>query len=116
MDRSSTSRPEYPAAVQPAGTPQFHLLLSAASGKRGEFAAAAATRRTLHGISVLRQPAHGRPTPCQPQTHAAAHAHRRHRSVVSEAEPQPSGAGHQIYPNLLRGVVIERPDHVWSTD
>lgn len=25
-------------------------------------------------------------------------------------------AGHQIYPYLLRGVVIERPDHVWSTD
>jgi putative transposase len=24
--------------------------------------------------------------------------------------------GHQIYPYLLRGVVIERPDHVWSTD
>jgi putative transposase len=24
--------------------------------------------------------------------------------------------GHQIYPYLLRGVVIERPDQVWSTD
>jgi putative transposase len=26
------------------------------------------------------------------------------------------GAGHKVYPYLLRGVVIERPDQVWSTD
>lgn len=26
------------------------------------------------------------------------------------------GAGHRIYPYLLRGVAIERPDQVWSTD
>jgi putative transposase len=26
------------------------------------------------------------------------------------------GAGHKIYPYLLRGVKIERPDQVWSTD
>ena len=25
-------------------------------------------------------------------------------------------AGHEIYPYLLRGVSIERPNHVWSTD
>jgi len=24
--------------------------------------------------------------------------------------------GHQFYPYLLRGVKIERPNHVWSTD
>ena len=24
--------------------------------------------------------------------------------------------GHQIYPYLLRGIAIERPNHVWSTD
>jgi putative transposase len=24
--------------------------------------------------------------------------------------------GHQIYPYLLRGVLIERPNQVWSTD
>ena len=27
-----------------------------------------------------------------------------------------AGAGHEVYPYLLRGVVIDRPDHVWSTD
>jgi putative transposase len=26
------------------------------------------------------------------------------------------GVGHKVYPYLLRGVVIERPDQVWSTD
>jgi putative transposase len=27
-----------------------------------------------------------------------------------------AGAGHKVYPYLLRGVAIERPDQVWSTD
>src|SRR4029077_13517791 len=27
-----------------------------------------------------------------------------------------AGRGHRIYPYLLRGVSIERPDQVWSTD
>jgi putative transposase len=27
-----------------------------------------------------------------------------------------AGRGHKIYPYLLRGVKIERPDHVWSAD
>jgi putative transposase len=27
-----------------------------------------------------------------------------------------AGRGHQIYPYLLRGVSIERPDQVWSTE
>jgi putative transposase len=33
--------------------------------------------------------------------------------------PKPSlsaGSGHKVYPYLLRGVKIERPDQVWSTD
>lgn len=30
---------------------------------------------------------------------------------LSKGEP-----GHKIYPYLLRGVKVERPDHVWSTD
>ena len=29
------------------------------------------------------------------------------------SRPQP---GHEVYPYLLRGVAIERPNHVWSTD
>src|SRR5271157_729017 len=26
------------------------------------------------------------------------------------------GPGHKIYPYLLRGVVVDKPDHVWCTD
>lgn len=26
------------------------------------------------------------------------------------------GAGHRVYPYLLRGVTVERPRHVWSAD
>ena len=25
-------------------------------------------------------------------------------------------AGHRVYPYLLRGVAVERPDQVWSTE
>lgn len=39
---------------------------------------------------------------------------------LEAAYPKPRlsqpGAGHQIYPYLLRGVKIERPNQVWSTD
>ena len=36
----------------------------------------------------------------------------------TEKQPNPSrpAPGHQIYPYLLRGVQILRPNHVWSTD
>jgi putative transposase len=27
-----------------------------------------------------------------------------------------SAPGHEVYPYLLRGVAIEQPNHVWSTD
>src|SRR5438552_2864015 len=33
----------------------------------------------------------------------------------AKAAPAP-GAGHRVYPYLLRGVAIERPGHVWSAD
>jgi putative transposase len=38
--------------------------------------------------------------------------------VAVYAKPRPSGAGrgHRVYPYLLRGVRIERPDHVGSAD
>ena len=48
-------------------------------------------------------------------------ARRLMRIVGIEAHyPQPHlsrpAPGHRIYPYLLRGVPIERPNHVWSTD
>ncbi len=48
-------------------------------------------------------------------------AQRLMRILGIEAHyPKPNlsrpATGHQIYPYLLRGIAIERPNHVWSTD
>ncbi|MEK4031633.1 IS3 family transposase [Methylocystis sp. IM3] len=37
----------------------------------------------------------------------------RHRTLLNTSKPTP---GHKIYPYLLRGVTVERPDHVWAMD
>jgi transposase InsO family protein len=41
-----------------------------------------------------------------------------HRHFLGIGPPRLSaaGTGHKIYPYLLRGVTIQRPDQVWSTD
>ena len=42
------------------------------------------------------------------------------RMGIEALYPKPNlsrpAPGHQVYPYLLRGVAIERPNHVWSTD
>jgi putative transposase len=38
------------------------------------------------------------------------------RAVVPRPRTSQPGAGHKIYPYLLRGVKITRPNQVWSTD
>lgn len=37
-------------------------------------------------------------------------------AIVARRRLSPPASGHRIYPYLLRGVPIERVDHVWSTD
>jgi putative transposase len=37
-------------------------------------------------------------------------------AIVARRRLSPPAPGHRIYPYLLRGVPIERVDHVWSTD
>ncbi len=37
-------------------------------------------------------------------------------AIYPKPRLSPSGKGHRIYPHLLRGVKIVRPDQVWSTD
>src|SRR6185436_16768910 len=93
MDRSTTSTPDRAAAVRTAGPAALDLLLPAAAGERGESASAAATRRAVSGLSVLRQPPHGRHAGGQPQTHPAADAPSRSRSSLSQTELEPPGAG-----------------------
>ena len=116
MDQSATSAPERPTAVRTARSGALQLLLPAASGERREPAAAPAVGRTVPGMPVLRQPAHGHRAGGQPQTHPAADAHRRHRSPLPKPNLSRPAPGHEIYPYLLRGVSIERPNQVWSTD
>ena len=51
-----------------------------------------------------------------PPPRLAVDAHPGHRSPLSETELARFTPGQQVYPYLLRGVAIERPNHVWSTD
>ena len=37
-------------------------------------------------------------------------------AIYPKPRLSPAGKGHRIYPYLLRGVTVERPDQVWSTD
>src|SRR5438045_694617 len=116
MDRSTTSAPECSAAVQTARRASLDLLSPAAAGERGEPASAPAARRAVLELPVFRQPSHGRHAGGQPQTHPAADAHSGHRSALPETEPEPPGSRSRDLPYLLRGVSIERPNQVWSTD
>src|SRR5438876_7745331 len=92
MDRSTTSAPEYSAAVRTARRASFDLLSPAAAGERGEPASAPAARRAVHGLPILRQPSHGCYAGGKPQTHPAADAHSGHRSALPETQPEPPGS------------------------
>src|SRR5438270_5479260 len=116
MDRCRPSAPPHSTAVRTAGSAALDLLLPAATRERRESASAPPARPTLYEAPVLRQPQNGRRTGREPQTHPAPDAHTGHRSPLSQPRLSRPAPGHQIYPYLLRGVAIERPNHVWSTD
>src|SRR5207245_7901784 len=67
--------------------------LPATTGQRGEPMSATQTRRAVHGIPVLRQPAHGGHVGGQSQANPAAHADSGNRSSLSETEFEPPGTG-----------------------
>src|SRR4051812_38344371 len=52
----------------------------------------------------------------EPQAGAAPDAADGDRGARSEAEHLAAAPGHKIYPYLLRGLTIERPNHVWAAD
>src|SRR5690349_18033496 len=97
MDRSYASEAHGPTAVRTAGSSAFDLLLSAAAGERGEPAPDAPTRPVVHEVPVFRQPENGCRTGDQSQTRATPDADSGHRSALSQAQLEPSGAGS---PNL----------------
>src|SRR5690242_10917433 len=92
MDRSTTSAPECSAAVRTARRASFDLLSPAAAEECGEPESAAAARRAVHGLPILRQPPHGRHARGEPQTHPAADADSGYRSALPETELEPSGS------------------------
>src|SRR5271170_7872486 len=106
MDRSATCAPDRPTAVRTAGSAALDLLLPAATGERREPAADAAARRVVYGLSLLRQPPHGRHVGGEPQTRAATDGYSWNRSSLSETELEPAGAG----PRDL-SVSAARPSH-----
>src|ERR1700685_3729100 len=94
MDRypSPPPPPQHPAAVRTAGSAALDLLLPAAVGERGEPATAPPARPAVSEASVFRKPQDGRRVGGEPQAHPTANAHPGHRSSLSQAELEPSGA------------------------
>src|SRR5262249_27741822 len=92
MDRRTPSTVEHSAAVRTAGLAALDVLLPAAAGERTEPASAAPAGRAVPGDPVLRQPQNGRSARLQPQTHAAADAHSRDRSSLSQTALEPPRA------------------------
>src|SRR5580704_10829232 len=116
MDRSHSSAPQHSTAVRTAGSDALDLLLPAAAGERGELAAVARPRRAVPEVTVLRQPQDGRRVRRGPSSRPTADAHFGNRSSLSQAAPESPGPRSPDLPDLLRDVVIERPNQVWSTD
>src|SRR5260370_35936756 len=116
MDRSCASRPDHSTAMRNAGSAAFELLLSAAAGEHRKSASAPQAGPVVSETSVLRQPQNGCRAGSEPQARPASNAYHGHRSPLSKTEFKPPVPGHQVYPYLLRGMEILRPNHVWSTD
>ena len=86
--------------------------------RRGHAVGDGGDRSGLHPVSVLRQP----PDPCHP-----ASGRYGRRSTSGSTADAPDGTGsdlqatsddpaHPVYPYLLKGMIIDRPNQVWCTD
>ena len=101
---------------QLAGTGAQQLVLPTGRRDGGELGFDAQDRRAVFGNAVLRQPQAGGRAGGESQAGAAADAADGLGGDLSQAAHDLAGAGHKIYPYLLRNVAITRPDQVWSTD
>ena len=97
MDRTRSSSTEYCSPVPPGGLVSLDLLPRTHLRERAKSAIAAALGRTLHRISVLRQPADagglaaGLCLSDQPQAHPPTDERARAGSDLSQAEVEPTG-------------------------
>src|SRR6185437_15310940 len=109
------------AAVRASGPEPDRRVLHAASGAGGRFDADAPDRRAASALAVLRR------APPGPRAHEArvrgraaarcdSHAAHGHRGALPQAANEHPAREGTIYPYLLSGLAIERPNQVWATD
>src|ERR1035438_2429172 len=91
MDRSAACISDHSAAVRTPRSAALDLVLPAATGERREPAPAPAAGRVVYGLPVFRQPPNGSHAQGEPQARPATDGHSRHRSAVSQTEPEPPG-------------------------
>ncbi len=106
---------------RPAVGRTFLALLRADGGERRDARTDAADRRALPEVPVLRRPSDG----TSPAPRGRAYGGRRAGRLMSlmglqaiyraprTSDPHPE---HRVYPYLLRGLAIERANHVWCAD
>jgi len=120
--RCSSSSFNTGTAMRVARVAALDFLPSACRREQGESVPDAATGRTLPGVALLRSRKFavvlGREWR---QPISRKRVQRLMRLMGIEAlYPKPNlsrpAAGHEIYPYLLREVVVSRPNQVWSTD
>jgi transposase InsO family protein len=114
MHRTGPQRALDRAAVRITWARAQHVVLPAGGRVGGEPGADAPDRRAVFADSVLRQPQALRGAGRQSQARAAADA--GHRDDYHKRRTTWPGAGHKIYPYLLRNVAITRPDQAWAGD
>src|SRR5690242_394815 len=93
-----------------------HVVLPRAWRNGGKSGADASDRRPIHEDALLWQPENGGGVVSEPQRIQRLMCLMGIEAIYPKRRTTRPGAGHKIYPYLLRGVEITRPDQVWSTD
>ena len=104
------------AAVRSTRARAQHVVSPAGGRECGEPGADAADRRAVFADPVLWQPQAGRSARRQSQAHSAIDALMGIEAIYPKRRTTWPGAGHKIYPYLLRNVEVTRPDQVWASD
>ena len=107
--------------MPPAVARALLALLRAEGGERGDARVDAPHRRAVPEVSVLRRPSDGTsPAPRgradQPTPGRSADAPDGASAIYRAPRTSAPHPGHRVWPYLLRGLAIERPNHVWCAD
>src|SRR3954465_11849104 len=118
-DRQTEQAPVANPAMPVAGAQSLVALLSAGNRQHGGPVADGADRPTVPGDAVLRLAQDdGLAAPRGPCRQSQAGLMRQMRLQVIWQKPNTSKPNpeHKVYPYLLRGLTIDRPNQVWATD